>query len=63
MLQDAHHYMTALTKSDELHAALEKAIFDTRTPDDLVHDLRVRRKQLQDVKGLITGAHHDLPHS
>lgn len=63
MLTDARRYMEALTAIDALNKTLERGIFDVSTPDHIAHDLRVRRKQLQDVKRLITGATNTLPHS
>lgn len=63
MLTDAKLYMECLIQIDALNDRLESGIFDTRTPDSVAHDLRVRRKQLQDLKALITGAATDLPHS
>lgn len=63
MLTDAARYMEALEEIDKLKDALEDAIFDPRTPDERCRDLRLRRKQLADVRALITGGTRTLPHS
>lgn len=63
MLTDAKMYMDVLNEIDEHLENMAKAIFDPKRPDDVVHDLRVRRKQLTDVRDLITGATQQLPHS
>ena len=61
MLSDAHRYMDVLNEVDRAITAMETAIFEPNTPDALAHDLRVRRKQLTDVRALITGDAHTLP--
>lgn len=63
MLQDARRYMDALQIVDERLAEYEKAIFDIRTPDDIAHDFRLRRKELADIRSLMTGETDRLPHS
>lgn len=63
MLSDAKMYMTVLNDIDEHMGRMEETIFDPEAPDSVVHDLRVRRKQLADVRDLITGKTQQLAHS
>ena len=63
MLTDAMRYMEVLKAIDELLESQREAIFSLRTPDNVVHDLRQRHRQLADVRSLITGEANTLPHS